>query len=314
MKLLFKYALASVLLLSTNVMSAQNCDIPVVISVDEAFSNVSSEAKSVLETQLQRLALDSNMDISWSNTNFALTAKFDQMGKQVVGGAPAKVVNSYTISLMVVDILNQKLFSSIAIDVNGVGNNETKASIDAIKRLNGKNQKIGNFIKQAKQKIVNYYDMQLGSIIKQAETKASMKEYEEALSLLMVVPTCCNGYDSAIDIAKKIYKQYLDTYNLSLLNKAKALWASNPTAEGSGEVVAILGIIDPDAKCYKDAMTLISEVSKVTRSDLDFEIRTKYKDDIELNKLRINAMTEIGKGFAASQPKSIINVIGGTRY
>lgn len=142
--------------------------------------------------------------------------------------------------------------------------------------------------------------------MKEVKSKVAMKNYGEALAMLAVVPTCCNGYDSAMKEAMRIYVLYRDTYFLARLNKAKALWVANPTQQGSVPVVAILSSVDPEAKCYKDAMSLLSEVAKVVKSDVDYETKKKYEDAVELEKLRINAIGEIGKGYAANRPMNLM--------
>lgn len=124
--------------------------------------------------------------------------------------------------------------------------------------------------------------------------------------MLAVVPTCCNGYDSAMKEAMRIYVLYRDTYFLARLNEAKALWASNPTQAGSVPVVTLLSSVDPDAKCYKEAMTLLSQVAKVVKTDVDYETKKKYEDAVELEKLRIQTIGEIGKAYAANRPMNLI--------
>lgn len=306
MKKFIRYIFASALLMNAVGMTAQECDIPMSVIVDQGFSQLTTEASSVLDTQLKRLAQQSGLDVGWDNANFAITAKFDQMDRYVVGSAPTQLANVFGVTLYVADVYHQKLFSSTYLDLKGVGTNETKASINAIKQLNLNNQGVSSFLSDAKQKIIYYYDSQLPTIIKDARTKASMKNYAEALAMLAVIPTCCNGYDRAMKEALRIYYLYRDEYALAQLNKARALWAANPTQAGSEEVVEILASIDPDAKCYSQAMNLLSQVAKVVKTDVDYETKKKYEDTVELEKLRINAIAEIGKGYAANRPTNIL--------
>lgn len=303
---IIKYFIASALLLSTGNIMAQDCNIPMAVVVDKGFANVTPETASTLETQLQRLVTQSKLDVGWNNANFAITAKFDQLDRYIVGSAPTQIANVFGVTIYLVDVYNQKMFGSTYVEVRGVGTNDTKASMNAVRQLNAGNGKISTFLSGAKKKIINYYDSQLPSILKDAKTKAAMKNYEEALAMLAVIPTCCNGYDTAMKEALRIYVLYRDTYFLEQLNKARALWAANPTQEGSIPVVAILAGIDPDAKCYKEAMNLLSQVAKVVKTDVDFEVKKKYQDSVELEKLRIQAIVEIGKAYAANRPVNIM--------
>lgn len=305
-KNIYKCLLTSTLLLSAQGMLAQDCNIPMSVIVDEGFAHVTAESASVLQTQLERLITQSKLDVGWKNANFAITAKFDQLGRYIVSSAPTQIANVFGVTLYLVDVYNQKLFASVYVEVKGVGSNETKASLNAIRQLNAGNGKINTFLSGAKKKIISYYDSQLPSLIKEARSKASFKNYEEALAMLAVVPTCCNGYDSAMKEAMRIYVLYRDTYFLARLNEAKALWSSNPTQAGSVPVVAILSSVDPDAKCYKEAMALLSQVAKVVKTDVDYETKKKYEDAVELEKLRIQTIGEIGKAYAANRPMNLI--------
>ena len=305
-KSFFKYVLASAMLLVSGGIKAQDCSIPMSVVVDAGFAQVTPETASALETQLQRLLTQSKLDVGWNNANFAVTAKFDQVDRYVVGGAPTQIVNVFGVTVYLVDVYNQKMFGSTYTEVRGVGTNDTKASMNAVRQLNAQNGKLNSFLSGAKNKIIHYYDSQLTSIIKDARNKAAMKNYAEALAMLAVIPTCCNGYDTAMKEALKIYVVYRDAYFLEQLNKARAMWAANPTQEGGLAVAAILSTVDPDAKCYKDAMNLLSQVAKVVKTDVDYETKKKYEDSVEVEKLRIQAISDIGKAYAANRPVNIM--------
>ena len=310
MKSLFKYILSISLLLTTGNVYGAECEIPICVIVDKGFANLTPETASVMETQLQRLASQSNLNIGWKNARFILTAKLDQIDRYIVDGAPSQIVNVFGVTLYIADIYNQKLFTSTYTEIKGVGTNETKASLNAIKRLNKQNSKIGDFMINSKRKIIEYYNTNLPNILKEAKVKATMKNYGEALAMISVIPSCCNGYDEAMAEAQKIYVLYRDVYFQAELNKAKALWASSPTIDNSSNVVSILANIDPEAKCYSDAMVLLSEIAKTVKTDIDYEIKKKYEDAVEIEKLRIQAITEIGKAYGTNQPKINIGFLG----
>lgn len=310
MKTISKMLIAGAIILGSHNIFAQECTIPMSVVVDEGFANITPEACSALESQLQRLATQSKLDIGWNNSHFAITAKFDQMDRYIVGSAPAQIANSFGVTLYIADVYNQRMFNSTYFEVKGVGTNEVKASMDAVKRLNGNNVSIKKFLQDSKMQIINYYDSQLPAILKEAEAKASMKDYGSAMALLAVIPSCCNGYEQAMAAAKKYYVLYRDEYFQKRVNIAKALWASNPTVEGSREVVAILSSVDPDAKCYPEAMQILSQIAKVVKTDIDYETKKKYEDQVALEKLRIQAIAEIGKAHAENQPKVNILFLG----
>ncbi len=292
--------------MGANTMFAQDCDIPMCVIIDQGFANVGAETASALETQLQRVATHSNINVSWENARFALTAKMDQNDRFIVAGPPQKIANVYGVTLYVADVYNQKVFSSTYFEAKGVGESDTKASMNAVSNINGNQAAVSKFLADTKQKIVNYYDTQLSVILKEAEVKASMKNYEGAIAMLAVVPTCCKGYDQAMSVALKYYVQYRDTYCLAILNKAKALWASNPTIGGSKAATSLLASIDPDAKCYAEAMKLLSSVAKEVKTDVDYELKKKYEDSVAIEKLRVQSIRDIGMAYGNHQPNTIM--------
>lgn len=95
-----------------------------------------------------------------------------------------------------------------------------------------------------------------------------------------------------------------------MLNKAKTIWAANPTGEGAKEVAKLIGQIDPKASCHGEAMKFLQNVQKQSRADFEFDFHKKYDDQIDLEKHRIDAIRAIGEAYGNGQPKTIVNAIG----
>ena len=71
----------------------------------------------------------------------------------------------------------------------------------------------------------------------------------------------------------------------------------------------MLAHIDPDASRYDDATKFMKEVKGQVRSDIDFEMRDKYNDQIELEKNRIAAARAVGVAFGNGQQPSTTNLM-----
>ena len=54
-------------MLTTGNVYGAECEIPICVIVDKGFANLTPETASVMETQLQRLASQSNLNIGWKN-------------------------------------------------------------------------------------------------------------------------------------------------------------------------------------------------------------------------------------------------------
>ena len=127
--------------------------------------------------------------------------------------------------------------------------------------------------------------------------------------MVLAIPLCSQGGEAANAYGLKLYTKYLDRMNLFLLNQAKALWAAGQDQETAYSVCAMLAMIDPDAACYAEAEKLMKEIKSQVRSDIDFEMREKYHDQIQLEKDRISAARAVGVAFGNGQKPTTTNLM-----
>lgn len=287
---------------------AQDCELPVVVVVGEQPEEIPEAAVSVLENSLVRLATASGLNADFSFSDFILTAKIDVLGKDVLPGPPVQISRSLGITLYLGDVATQTKFASAYVETAGVGTNDTKCMVDAFRRLNANNADIQRMISSGKQKMLAYYDKNYKTILKEAERKAALQQYEEAIALAVSVPVCSNGGDEATSTGLRIYGQYRDKMNLALLNKARAIWSAGQDRAAAMDAGRLLSQIDPDAACYADAVNLANEIKKQIRSDIDFEMREKYKDNVKLEASRIEAMRAVGVAFGKGQQPKTTNI------
>lgn len=299
---------ALVLLLTAGVY-AQDCVLPISIQLDEAFTNVPEAANGVLYQSLNRVATDNGLTSDAPITPFVLTAHCDVLDKNVLPGPPMQTVYNLGVTFYIADTYTQKKFATAYITLDGVGSGEVKSYINAFRRINGKNAEIKNLINRGKQNMTNYYDTQYQNIIKEAKRLASLQEYEQAMAMVLSIPVCSKGGDEASRYGLELYTKHLNRVNLFLLNHAKALWAAGQTQEAAFAVCAVLAQIDPDAACYGEASKLMGEVKAQVRSDIDFEMRQKYNDEVRLESERIAAARAVGVAFGNGQKPTTTNLM-----
>lgn len=306
-KIIFTIA-AFMLLFSGHDASAQECEFPIGIYLDNRLVDMPEASMSVLENALKRVATQTgiNSGLEWSQ--FVLTAKVDILDRQVVPGPPTQIVNNLGLTLYIVDMYNKQIFSSEYIEIDGVGTNETKSFTDAFRRVNASNAKVGQIISSGKKKVLDYYDRQYPNILNEAKRKADMQQYEEALALASAIPVCSRGGDEAVAVALDIYTRYLDKVNLMLLNRAKSIWAAGQDPAAAAMAAEMLADIDPEAGCYREAQSLMKEIKSQMRSDIDFEMREKYKDQVKLENDRIAAIRAIGVAYGNGQKPTTTNI------
>ena len=133
--------------------------------------------------------------------------------------------------------------------------------------------------------------------------------YEGALAIVLSIPICSKGGEAASKYAQQLYQKNLNRMNLFLLNRARALWAAGQDQNTAYEVCSLLAQIDPDAACYADAAKLMTEVKRQVRSDIDFEMRQKYNDQVKIERERIAAIRAIGVAYGKGQQPTTTNLM-----
>lgn len=298
-----------VMLLAAVCSYSQDCVMPVSIQLDEDFTNVPTAANKALYQSLSRIATANGLTTDSPLTPFVLTAHCDVLDKSNLPGPPIQTVYNLGVTFYMADSYTKKKFGSAYIVLDGVGTGEVKSYINAFQRINGMNSEITSLINRGKQNMMNYYDSQYPNIIKEAKRLASLQNYEEALAMVLSIPICSKGGDQATAYGLQLYQKYLDRMNLYVLNQARALWAAGQDQSSAFEVCALLAQIDPDAACYTEAQKLMKEVKSQVRSDIDFEMREKYHDEIQLEKARIAAMRAVGVAFGNGQKPTTTNLM-----
>ena len=309
MKCFIKIITALTLAAGTQVAVAQDCEIPVAVVLMQQSEEVPEAAAEVLTNSLTRIAVSGGMNADLQFTQFVLTARVDVLDKSVHAGPPMQVVYNLGVTFYIADVYNKKKFSTAYVEIDGVGQNETKAFINAFRSIKASRKDIADMLAKGKKTIMSYYDTQYPNILKEARRKASLQQYEEAIALTVAIPACSRGGDEAIKEGLKIYTKYRDRYCLAILNKARGIWAASQNQEAAQEVAELLQQIDPEAACYDDALALMREIKSQVRSDIDFEMREKYRDGVELEQQRIAAIRAIGVAYGQGQKPTTTNIM-----
>lgn len=279
-----------------------------------------AEAKAQLETKLKQIASNYGMAGSVANPRFIITANISMTTKDIIPGPPQQIAQSLDITLFIGDAIENKIFSNIVISSNGVGTNENKAFIDAIKQINTKNKKIETFIEEAKTKIIAYYSTQCDFITQQVVALKQQEKYAEAIYTLSQIPEICKDcYFKALNEMAVIYDLKINNEANSLLKNANSVWSASPNEQGAREAINYIMKINPQAKCYPDASKLLNTINTKIIADEKERLRKQEEYDkrqqqidaenaktqAELEKQRINAYREIAVEYAKNQPQII---------
>lgn len=295
-------------LVSLSAFAQNNCDIGIGVYFGDETSEMTTQNRTFLRNVVTRAASQGNTISDLEDSQFGIVVKTDIVDQYIITGAPAKTVLNLNMTLYVGDVHNGKLFSSQAFSLNGVGNSKEKAYNNAIRKLNPQNKVLVTFVSKAKDEVLDYYNKNYMNIIKQAQTAAALRNYEEALYKLMCIPVCCSGYNAAMKEAIVVYRQYVDRQCEENLAQAQAAWISGFTAENAAVASIFLSEIYPDAACYKEAMKLVAEIKRHMGEEWKFKMK-QWDGIVNIESQRLKYAREIALAYAQNQPQQIIHLL-----
>lgn len=300
---------ALVMAASSATIHAQDCYVPIAIYFDDQMGSVPESAVNMLENSLTRIATASDFEAGLGMSQFVLTARADITDKNVTPGPPIQTATNLGVTLFIADTYSQTKFASTYLELTGVGTNETKAYINAFRQLNANQRQVQTLMQNGRRKIIGFYDQNYHSILADAERQFALQNYEAAIALAVSVPPCSQGGVEAQTVGLKYYKHYRDRQALELLNRARSIWNASQNAAAAREAGMLIAQIDPEATCYKDALSLAEQMRKQVRSDIDFHMREKYHDQVALRKAEIEAMRAVGVAYGRGQRPTTTNLM-----
>lgn len=273
--------------------------------VPQQIDKMPDAARSMLANKLSQIIIQSGMGGSAFNQRFILTANINVMSKDITATAPPMQAYTLDITLYIGDGVDGTKFASHSTTVKGVGENESKAYISALKNLKTNDPNYQSFIETGKTKIVEYYNSKCDFIFKEAQTLASQNKFEEAIFKLTGVPEVCKScYDKCMDAITPIYKQQIDRDCKLKLAEATNLWSANHTIEAGNQAGEILSTIEPSSACFGEVKTLSNKIATRIKELDNREWNYKLKEQAQVSE-RIKAYRDIGVAYGNGQPKSV---------
>jgi hypothetical protein len=303
-------------------------------------SQIPAEASTLLETRMTQILTGAGIASTDVNPRFVMTATVNVLTKDIVPGPPQMVSQRLEITFTVGDIVEKRAFSTTSVTLVGVGGNENKAFIEAIKKINANNAAFKGFIDGAKTEIVRYYQTNCEAIIRDAKSLASQGKFSQAIYSLSLIPDVCTAcYERSLQAQSDLYRQKTEAEGRTLFQQAKAAWAQAPNKENASRVSRLVSQISPGVSFIGEVNSFISEVSAVVQAQQqqeweqyqkEWEQATKEREERwaqevkerdrnyadqrqdaersnEMKKLLINSCREVAVEYAKNQPKEVYN-------
>lgn len=306
------FSIPAVLLLSlafnVNAQTGDNSAYLPIAVVAARQQNIPEAVNTYIEDKLNQVVIQNGLGSADYYERFVLTASIIPVTKDIVAGPPQKFSENIDITFYIVDNIDKKVFSSTTVSAKGVDASEEKVFSKAIRSINVRSPQIVSFVDKGRNGIIEYYSQQADKIISTALSLAKQRRYEAAFYELSTIPEACGlAYDKAIAAATVIFQEYVDYSGEINLAKARSAWAAQQNSTGAALAGEYLSQILPDAKCYSKAENLYNEIKSKVREDWQFEM-TIYRDDISLEKARIDAWKQIGVAYGKNQKSNQHNI------
>jgi len=269
--------------------------------IPEQAEGIPATARRMLINKLGQIITKNGVSDT-ADSRFILVPNITVLSKNITPTAPPKVALNLEVTLYVGDGIEGDLFNSRSFLFKGVGTNETKAYISALRGLNPNNSKVQQFITASKNKVVTYFNENCAKVIKEIDILESQNEFGKALLKLSSIPlssSCFNKVDSKF---KTLYKKMIDKDCKKKLTLATAVWATNQDVNAANKAGALLASIEPSSKCFKGVNTLYTKIAKRVKTITD-RPWTVYLQKAEMQKDIIKAARDIGVAYGKNQPR-----------
>lgn len=295
------------IVLGASVMTAADCEIGIGLApfITEG-DDVSSGVEKKLQAKLKMVLAHSGVAAGDYDCQFFITGRFDEEFSQEAGGVGGRVLVKSNLQLAICDGDNKKVFATATFPLKGVGANNEQALTRALTSLNAKNPEFINFVENAKDKIINYFNNNYQTYLTKANNALNQRNYDEALYWATSIPECCNGYAQASALTNTIFTDKINYDGAQALAKAEGEWAANPTQAGASAAYRYIAMIDPSSSAYPAAKDLGAKIAKSVKADYDFETKEKYRNEVKLEQQRIKAARDIAVAWAQNQPKVVV--------
>ncbi|MDA9986437.1 hypothetical protein N9E11_00240 [Crocinitomicaceae bacterium] len=287
--------------------------------VPKDLGDLTPKAQKALKGRLERIITKNGIGGSSYDNRFVLTAKVVELSKDKVPTTPPVYNYQLEVTLLVGDAVEGTLFASHVIEVKGAGNTYNSAYMKAVKRIKDRNPEYQEFLDEAKNKIIEYYNSKCDFYLKEAESLTSQDQFEAAIATLTSIPEVCKEcYDKAMDAVGPVYKKQIDKACKGLMLEANNAWSAGQDVAAAENASASLGKIDPNSACYNDAQNLAGTIAKrikeLDQREWDFKLK-EQQDEVDIRKADIKAARDIGVAYGENQPQSIeYNVVGWYGY
>ncbi len=203
--------LLAVLFIGLTTVTAQNneakADDAARIAITPQVSDqaIPQATKNLLINKMKQICTKNGMSGEGENPFFVMDVSIDVLTKDITPSAPPMHALTLSVNFEIKDNMSGNVYSQTSIEVKGVGKNETKAYMEAVKVLNTNAGQFKAFVEKGKEKILEFYNSECDFIISRAKALHQQGENNKAIKVLESVPSVSKEcYDMCMELLSEI--------------------------------------------------------------------------------------------------------------
>ena len=274
--------------------------------IPQQVENLPDAAANNLANKLNQMISKFGIGGNANNSRFVIEAKVEALTKDITPTAPPMHAYTLNITFYIGDGFEGKSFANYSTTVKGVGDNETKAFMNAFKNIKTDDPNFGPFVEKGKANILEYFNTKCDFIIKEAQVLEGQNHFDEAIWKLTTVPdACADCWNKCMTAVQPIFQQKIDWECRKKIAEATNIWNANQNYAAADQAGRILSSIDPEASCYNEIKPLTNQIAKRVLEVDKREWNFLVDKEIGLERDRIKAIRDIGVAYGNGQPKNI---------
>ncbi len=275
-------------------ISAQGIEIA--FALPSGNDQLSGNTAKILRIKFLPVMTENGVETAEVST-IAIKPEISFVNRQVVEGGMRNIHTSdIQFNFICTNLVTSTTFASCAITVRGEGANDDDAIKNALSKVSAEDRRLATFIRTAKDKITDYYQRNLNSVISRARTFANIQQYGEGLALLFSCPATISGYAKVNNEITTIYRQYQTHECNNIIQKARAEY-SNGNFDAA---VEYLQQIDMTSSCADEAKQLCVQIKQTKDAEAKRAIELierKSQRETDIEKTKIKAARDVAVAY-----------------
>ena len=195
----------SIVLLATSI---QGQDFSIGVLVPDEEQGLSIAQSNLLRSRMELLCTNNGIAVVNAPDGFFLYPVISIVSEEVAEGGMRNINTIKAEVSLSVRRINGNVISTVSKTISGSGYSRSQAVISLIQSLNVTEPLYAQFISNAKNAMVNYYQSQCKQLLIQANQYAAIEDYRAAIATLYQIPTNAPCFTSVSEEMSKYYTLY----------------------------------------------------------------------------------------------------------